>query len=102
VALTNDGTLNSKTAKSVLEETLTTGTAPAQIVQDKGLAKIGDPAQLEPVVRRVVAANPKPVADYRAGRTAALQALFGKVMGETRGQADPDVARRLLEQALAE
>ncbi len=102
VALTGDGTLNSKTAKSVLEETLTTGTAPAQIVKEKGLAKIVDPAQLEPVVRRIVAANPKPVADYHAGKAAALQALFGKVMGETRGQADPDVARRLLEQALAE
>ena len=60
-----------------------------------------DPAQLEPIVRAVVASSPKPVADYRAGKTAALEALLGKVMGQTRGQADPDVARELLEKAVA-
>ena len=102
VRLLRDGTLNSKTARTVLEETFNTGKDPAAIVKEKGLTRIADPAQLEPVVRTVVASNPKPVADYRTGKTAALEALLGKVMGQTRGQADPDVARELLQKALAE
>ncbi len=40
--------------------------------------------------------------DYRAGKTAALEALFGKVMGQTRGRADPGLTRELLKKALAE
>jgi aspartyl-tRNA(Asn)/glutamyl-tRNA(Gln) amidotransferase subunit B len=86
----------------VLEEPFTTGKDPAAIVKEKGLTRIADPAQLEPIVRAVVASSPKPVADYRAGKTAALEALLGKVMGQTRGRADHDVARELLQKALAE
>jgi aspartyl-tRNA(Asn)/glutamyl-tRNA(Gln) amidotransferase subunit B len=100
--LFRDGTLNSKTAKAVMEETFSSGQSPDAIVKEKGYAKISDPAQLGPVVRAVVEGNAKAVADYRAGKSAALQALFGQVMGRTKGQADPAVARRLLEQALAE
>jgi len=102
VALTRDGTLNNKSARDVLEETFATGKAPRAIVKERGFAKISDPTQLEPIVRNVVAGNPKPAADYRAGKTAAIEALFGKVMGQTRGQADPVVARALLQKALAE
>ena len=102
VRLVRDGTLNSKTARAVLEETFTTGKDPAAIVKEKGLTKVADPARLEPIVRTVVKSNPKTVADYRAGKTAALEVLVGKVMGQTRGRADPDVARELLQKALAE
>ena len=45
VALVSDGTLNNKTARIVLEETLTTGKAPAAIVKERGLSKIADPAR---------------------------------------------------------
>ena len=102
VRLVREDILNTKTARAVLEETFTTGKDPAAIVKDRGLTRIADPARLEPIVHAVVASNPKPVADYRAGKTAALEALFGKVMGQTRGQADPAVARELLQKALAE
>jgi aspartyl-tRNA(Asn)/glutamyl-tRNA(Gln) amidotransferase subunit B len=102
VRLLRDGTLSSKTAPAVLEETFNTGKDPAAIVKEKGLTRIADPAQLEPIVRTVVASSSKPVADYKAGKTAALEALLGKVMGQTRGRADPDVARELLQKALAE
>jgi len=100
--LFRDGALNSKTAKAVMEETFAGGQSPDAIVKERGYAKISDPAHLEPIVRAVVAGNAKAVADYRGGKTAALQALFGQVMGRTKGQADPAVARQLLEQALAE
>ena len=102
VRLLRDGTLSSKTARAVLEETFTTGKDPATVVKEKELTKIADPAQLEPIVRSVVASSPKPVGDYRAGKTAALEVLVGKVMGQTRGLADTAVTRELLQKALAE
>lgn len=102
VALVHDNTVNSSTAKAVLEESFGTGKDPAEIVTEQGLAMISDPAHLEPIVRAVVDGNPRPVADYRSGKTAAMEALFGQVMGRTRGKADPAVARALLQKALAE
>ncbi len=48
------------------------------------------------MVDAAIAANPKAVADYRAGKTAALQALVGQVMKQTRGRANPERARELL------
>jgi len=100
--LVRDGTLNRKTAKAVMEETFASGQSPDAIVKERGYAKISDPAQLGPIVQAVVDGNAKAVADYKAGKAAALQALFGQVMGRAKGQADPAVARQLLEQALAE
>lgn len=102
VGLWRDGTLNLNTARQVIEESFNTGQAPAAIVKARGLAKIADPAQLDPIIRAVVQGNAKAVADYRSGKTAALDALFGQVMGRTRGQADPRVARELLQAALAD
>jgi aspartyl-tRNA(Asn)/glutamyl-tRNA(Gln) amidotransferase subunit B len=49
----------------------------------------------------VIAANPKVVAEYRGGKTSALQYLVGQMMRATRGQANPQLARELLEAELA-
>ena len=63
-------------------------------------SRSGDDLKLEAIVRRVIEANPKPAADYRAGKTAAIQALIGRVMGETKGRYPPDRVRELLQRAL--
>ena len=52
------------------------------------------------MVTKVVSSNEKIVADYKAGKTKAIQALFGLVMKELRGNGDPAVIRSLLEDAL--
>jgi aspartyl-tRNA(Asn)/glutamyl-tRNA(Gln) amidotransferase subunit B len=48
----------------------------------------------------VIAANPKPVADIKAGKTKAMQALIGQVMKATKGSANPEVVQKLLKQKL--
>ena len=73
---------------------------PDAIVRELGLARSGDDSELEAIVRRAIEANPKPAADYRAGKTAAIQALIGRVMGETKGRYPPDRVRELLQRAL--
>ncbi len=78
------------------------GGDPETIVQEKGLAQITDAAELERVVAEVIAANPKPVADFKAGKKQAVGALVGQVMRATQGKANPQLARQLLEKHLAE
>ena len=68
----------------------------------KGLAQISDESAIVAVVDRVLAANAKSVADYKAGKKAAFNALFGPVMRETKGKANPQVVRQILEKRLAE
>ncbi len=62
-------------------------------------AKIDESFILE-TVRKVIAENDKVVADFKGGKTKALQALFGSVMKELRGNGSPDVIRAMLEKEL--
>jgi aspartyl-tRNA(Asn)/glutamyl-tRNA(Gln) amidotransferase subunit B len=57
---------------------------------------MNDSSALEEVCKKAVEANPQSVADYKAGKQAALQFLVGKVMKETRGQADAAMVQDLL------
>jgi aspartyl-tRNA(Asn)/glutamyl-tRNA(Gln) amidotransferase subunit B len=106
--LINNNTITHGIAREVFAqmiaetEATTTTPAPETIVQKRGLAQITDAAELERVVNEVIAANPRPVADFRAGKKQALGALVGQVMRATQGKANPQLARRLLEQRLAQ
>jgi aspartyl-tRNA(Asn)/glutamyl-tRNA(Gln) amidotransferase subunit B len=89
--------ITGKQAKEVLEEAFASGKMPEEIVKEKGFAPpISDTAALEQIIASVIAANPKAVSDYRAGKVNAAQALIGQVMKQTRGQAKADMVRPLL------
>src|SRR5205814_244819 len=60
-----------------------------------------DTGALGAVGDQVIAANPKAVADWKAGKTAAAKALVGQVMKATQGKASPTVVNRLLDEKLA-
>lgn len=98
--LVRQGTVSSGSAKAVLEEMVQTGRRAGEIVAERGLEQISDPAALEAVVERVLAENPKPVADVRAGQVKAMGFLMGQVMRQTQGKANPQQVRELLEKRL--
>ena len=95
------GTLSGRLAKEVLDRMFATGHSAAAIVEDTGMAQISDQDVLATEVDRALAQHPAAVADYRAGKAAALGFLVGQVMKATRGQASPDVVNRLLRERLA-
>ncbi len=66
--------------------------------EEQGLNQKIDESFILETVRKVIAENEKIVADYKGGKTKALQALFGSVMRELRGNGDPAVIRTLLEE----
>jgi aspartyl-tRNA(Asn)/glutamyl-tRNA(Gln) amidotransferase subunit B len=101
VALIEEGTVTTTGAKPVFEEMFQSGKAPRRIVEEQGLTQISGAGELSSVVEQVLAANPKPVADFRGGKEEALKALVGLVMRETRGRANPQLATDLLRERLS-
>ena len=95
-------TVNSSTAKWLIEQMVQTDESPRKLVEEKGLAQINDPTVLLPLIRQVLAENPKSVADYQNGKRAAAKALMGRVMGATGGKANPRLLSELLEQELGD
>ncbi len=100
LALLADGTLSSKLAKDVFERMFTTGKEAAVIVREEGLVQVSDQGALEQIVRDVLTKHAKVVADYHGGKVSAFQFLVGQVMAATRGKADPNLTRQILQQAL--
>jgi len=101
VSLLQEGVINRPTAKEVLAIMFQTGRAAAQIVEERGLARIGDQDQLSRIVADVLEQNPRPVQQYLEGKETVLRFLVGQVMRATRGKADPHLAAQLLEEQLA-
>jgi aspartyl-tRNA(Asn)/glutamyl-tRNA(Gln) amidotransferase subunit B len=101
-ALLSRGTITRTSGKEVFEASFRSGQPPARIVAERGLAVIGAGDQLAAMARDVVAANPKVVADYHAGKTSAIKFLMGQVMKATKGQANPQAVQAALEEELGQ
>jgi aspartyl-tRNA(Asn)/glutamyl-tRNA(Gln) amidotransferase subunit B len=101
VNLIDDGKINSKQGKEVFAEMFATGKAAAEIVKEKGLEQTSDAGAIEAIVDEVIAANPKPVADYKAGNAGSINFLKGQVMKLSKGKANPGVVSEILEKKLA-
>ena len=100
VSLVEAKTISSSAAQQVFAEMFDTGKAPAVIVQEKGLAQVSDTGAIEKFCDEAIAANPNPVADYKAGKVAALNSLKGQVMKLSKGKANPALVGEILERKL--
>jgi aspartyl-tRNA(Asn)/glutamyl-tRNA(Gln) amidotransferase subunit B len=100
IRLVDDGTVSSSAARQVLATVYQTGKDPRSVVDELGLAQVSDVSALEEAARAAIEANPAAAADYRAGKTTAMNFLKGQVMKATRGKANPAVAEELLRKLL--
>lgn len=89
------GELTRPQAKEVLALVYESGKSAEAVVQEQGYSAAAD-FDLKAVCVKVIEANAKPAADVRGGKTQAVQALVGQVMRETKGGADPNLARETL------
>ena len=69
------------------------------ISQSSQKASIAD-EEIKKTVQKILAANPKAVSDYRAGKTNVLMFLVGLVMREYKGKVDATLTRKILEKEL--
>ncbi|MEW5780842.1 MAG: Asp-tRNA(Asn)/Glu-tRNA(Gln) amidotransferase subunit GatB [Pseudomonadota bacterium] len=98
----SDGTLSSKLAKEVFDALWNgEGENADAIIAARGLQQVTDTTALEPIVDEVIAANPKSVEEFRAGKEKAFNALVGQVMKATKGKANPQQVNELLRRKLS-
>lgn len=84
----------------ILEEMAETGADPSVIMEEKNLGVDENTDELAMIAAEVVVNFPKALEDYRAGKTNAVQFLVGQMMKATRGKAQPETARQLIEAEL--
>jgi aspartyl-tRNA(Asn)/glutamyl-tRNA(Gln) amidotransferase subunit B len=101
LARIQDGTISGKIAKEVFDAMWAGEGDPDAIIEKRGLRQISDAGALEAIVAEVVAANPRSVEEFRAGKERALNALVGQVMKATQGKANPQQVNDLLKKKLA-
>ncbi|MEI8313558.1 MAG: Asp-tRNA(Asn)/Glu-tRNA(Gln) amidotransferase subunit GatB [Verrucomicrobiota bacterium] len=100
VNLIDSGAINSRQGKEVFAEMFATGKNAAAIVDEKGLKQVSDTGAIEALADEVIAANPGPVADYKSGKTSAVNFLKGQLMKLSKGKANPAMAGEILEKKL--
>jgi aspartyl-tRNA(Asn)/glutamyl-tRNA(Gln) amidotransferase subunit B len=98
--LVEAGTISHSAGREVLAAMATSGRDADELVAEMGLAQISDTATLEATISAVLAANPRPVADYRAGKEGLLGWFVGQVMQATGGKANPQLASQMLREQL--
>jgi aspartyl-tRNA(Asn)/glutamyl-tRNA(Gln) amidotransferase subunit B len=110
ISAINSGAVSNNGARQVFEEmwvinsaNITDTMSPEkinEIIEAKGLKQLNDTGALEKIVDAVLAANPKNVAEYKAGNAKALNALVGQIMKGSQGKANPQQVNELLQQKL--
>ncbi len=96
VALVADGTVSTTAGKQVFALMVAEHGEPADIVAAHALAQVSDAAELEAVVRQVLADNPAQVEQFRAGKRQVAGFLIGQVMKATQGRANPTLVNDLV------
>lgn len=99
-ALVAEGKVNRNGARTLLAEAVRTGADPLETLRRRGLARIVDEQAIREVVRDVVAEHPTAAARYRAGRHNVVSFFMGCVMRRFAGRADPQLAERVIREAL--
>jgi len=100
-ALIDAGTITNQVAKQVFVEMFATGAEPAAIVEAKGLKSENNSDELEQWCRESIAANPKSLADFKAGKDSAINGFKGPVMKASKGKANPKLVDEALRRLLA-
>jgi len=100
IQLIEDGTISSKIAKRVFADLVENGSDPEEFVKKEGLVQISDEGELLKIVNQVLDENEQSVADFKDGKGRALGFLVGQIMKATKGQANPQLANKLLKEEI--
>jgi len=102
VSLIDTNTINGKIAKSVADDMIASPNKSPDVIvkQNPDYQPITDTSSIEPIVDRIIKANPDSIADYKNGKAKAFAFLVGQVMKETKGKADPSLVNDLLKKKI--
>lgn len=92
--------LSSSAAKTVFEAMENSKDSPENIAKHLNLLQVSDEGKIEKIVTEIIAKNPKAAEDVKNGEAKAIGFLVGQVMAKSKGQANPELAHKLLKKHL--
>ncbi len=112
IARIHDNTISNNAAKDVFDALWSSGATSSTdkasalqqvdaVIEAKGLKQMNDSGALEAIIDEVLAANTDNVAQYRAGKDKAFNALVGQAMKASKGKANPAQVNDMLKKKLA-
>ena len=101
INLIADGTISSKIAKKVFRELILKGGDAQGVVEANGWVQLSDPAKLLPIINDILDKNEQSIEDFKNGKDRAVGFLVGQIMKATKGQANPGVVNKLLNDELS-
>ncbi|MEK7506313.1 MAG: Asp-tRNA(Asn)/Glu-tRNA(Gln) amidotransferase subunit GatB [Patescibacteria group bacterium] len=100
ISLIQQDKISSRIAKNLLLKMFEAGEDPETLIESGGMELVSDESEIGKVIDDVLAVNEKSITDFKKGKLNALQFLLGQVMAKTKGKADPNIAKRILEEKL--
>ena len=96
VNLFSENSISSRVAKDILAMIVVKDESPEKIATEQNLLQNYDEDAFKIFAQKIIDANPKVVADYKGGKVTALMSLVGQIMKETKGSANPTLAKDIL------
>jgi aspartyl-tRNA(Asn)/glutamyl-tRNA(Gln) amidotransferase subunit B len=100
VRMIDQGQISGKQGKDVLVGMFASGKSAAAIVAERGLVQVSDTGEIDRVIDEVIAANPTPLEQYRAGKETLFGFFVGQVMKASKGKANPKIVNERLKEKL--
>ena len=100
ISMIDDGKISNAQAKKLVDD-LMAGKDPEKAAEAKGLKQVSDIGAIEAMVNEIMDANPQAIEDFRNGKSRAVGFIVGQVMKKSRGQANPGIVSRLVNEELA-
>jgi len=101
INLIDDGKISSTQGREVFAAMFSTGKGAGEIVKERGMEQVSDLGAIEVLCDQAIDGNPKAVAEYKAGKQQAINAIKGQVMKLSQGKANPAVVGEILARKLA-
>lgn len=100
IAMIDEGKISNAQAKKLVDD-LMAGKDPEQAAEEKGLKQVSDAGEISAMVNEIMDANPQAIEDFRNGKKRAVGFIVGQVMKESRGQANPGMVSKMVNEELA-
>ena len=95
----DDGKINGKQAKTVLEKAIEESKNPVLLVDELGISQITSEEEIRKIVLSVIEENPNLIEDYKNGKKV-FDYFIGQIMKKTRGRANPVITSQILKEEL--
>lgn len=98
----DEGAISGKIAKDIFLEMYDTGKGAVELIEKNGVAQISDDSLIFELAKNLVQDHPSEVEQYLAGKDRIVGFFVGKIMKETKGQANPQMTSDLVLKAIKE